>query len=203
MEFAQVTEIPVGNQRSHERLAGQTVRTGHDHRREARAFPGFVEHALGFASVHRHPGLGQDVLPRVEGRERDLTVQVRPGSDHDRVDLAILDQLFPVGVNPGDVELPGHPCRGITVAVAHAHDSNARDLPEPWQMATAGDLAGSNDPDSQLALRHDSGRLVTNAPGMQGTVEERHIPAEREVLAFSPHPSDPTGSLMIVKRAID
>ena len=90
-----VPRKPVGDQRADERVAGQAVGAGDDHRRQLGTLARAVEHPLGLAGVHRHPGLGQDVLAGVERRQGDRAVQVGPGADDDGVDLVVVDQVLP------------------------------------------------------------------------------------------------------------
>jgi len=61
------------------------------------------------------PGLGQHMLARVKGGQRDGTVKIRPGADHHRVNFPVVDQLFPVRIDARNVKLAGNPRRGLSV----------------------------------------------------------------------------------------
>ncbi len=89
VDFTKIAQKTRVDQRTHISVAGQAVGAGHDHRGQARRFEGAVVHALGFAGVQGHSGLGQDVLARVKSRQRDRAMQVGPGPNHHRVDFGI------------------------------------------------------------------------------------------------------------------
>jgi hypothetical protein len=91
---------------------------------------------MGFGGRHGHAGFGQDVLAGREGADRDGAMQVRPGTDDDRIHVRIGDQVLPLVKRPGNAELPSRSgCRlGPTVADRHDFDAanglEARDVPE-------------------------------------------------------------------------
>ena len=72
-------------------------------------------HALGFAGVHGHPGLGQHVLARVKRRQRDRAMQVGPGPDHDRVDTRDRRPGLPSCRRPWECRIRGRPAWPIRV----------------------------------------------------------------------------------------
>ena len=138
VHFTEIAQKAAVDQRTHVGVAGQAVGTGDDHGRQTRRFERPVEHALGFAGVQGHAGLGQHVLARVEGRQRDRAMQVGPGPDHDRVDFGIGDQVFPVAIHLGNVELTGEPRRRFAAAVADRRRCERRGSPETRACAASG-----------------------------------------------------------------
>ena len=64
--------------------------------------------------------------------------------------LGIGDEVFPVAVDLGDVELARDPGRGLAAAVADSDDPDAGDRFEPGKMPRSRDLAGTDDSDPNL-----------------------------------------------------
>ena len=74
---------------------------------------------MGLGGVHGQASLSQDVLARFQGRERDGTVQVRPGADDDGSDVPVLDDLLPVLIDAGHTVLTGDGGARFGPAIAH------------------------------------------------------------------------------------
>ena len=103
--------------------------------------------------VHRHARLGQDVLAGIERGDRDRGVEVGPRRNDDSVDGRIVEQIDPVVVGPGDVELLRGALRGCRRAIHEADQLDALDLPESGHVSQGRDPAGPDEPDAD-SIRH-------------------------------------------------
>ncbi len=90
----------------------------------------------------------------LQGGDGQGRVHIGPGADADGVDLAVLDDLQPVGRDPGDGEFVGHALAGFNGAVGHRHHLHARLVAQPGDMHRPGVAAGADDADANGLVRH-------------------------------------------------
>ena len=77
-------------------VEGQGHRRGHDLGDLSGMAARDIEHCLRLDRVHRHAGLAEHVLARLQRRYRERGVHVGPGPDAHRVDVLVVDDLRPV-----------------------------------------------------------------------------------------------------------
>jgi hypothetical protein len=62
------------------------------------------EHLMRFSGVASHAGFHKNVLPRLQRRDRDFTVQIRPRTDDHSVNFLVSDKILPAAKRFGDSE---------------------------------------------------------------------------------------------------
>ena len=129
-----VAEIAFGNQPPDGGISVECCAAGDDLGHELGRFPGRRQHHFRFRQVHRHPRLGQHVFAGSERCQRDRTVQIGPGANHDGVEIIGLDHLAPMVTHPRDAVVPGYPLRRFAPAIGN------RDQLHPVLCQQAGDV---------------------------------------------------------------
>ena len=115
-----------------------------------------VEHRLRLDRVHRHAGLAEHVLARLQRRYRERGVHVGPGPDAHRVDILVVDDRRPVVVYPRDAEGFRHPAPGSERAVGDRDHVHSLQGLESGNVATGGVRAGADQGDSDVLFAHAS-----------------------------------------------
>src|SRR5262249_33080256 len=75
-------------------------------------------------------------------------------TDHDCVDPRVADQVLPVAVDPGYVELARDASGRLATAIADPNHLDSPHALEAGDVARTGDLSSPDDPDANLPRTH-------------------------------------------------
>src|SRR5260370_37055481 len=92
--------------------------------------------ALG--GVQAEPRFREHVFPRLQGRQSNWAMKVRPSAYHDRINVRISHQVLPMFKCLGNAELMGHRSGGSRPAIAHGHDLHVLDGLESGNVTQTG-----------------------------------------------------------------
>src|SRR5262245_40805676 len=81
-------------------------------------------------------------------------MHVGPSAYDHSVDIRIGEELVPILVDLGDVELVSHTLRGLATTVTDTHKLDAIDRLQPRKMAHAGIITGADDANFDRCLSH-------------------------------------------------
>ena len=111
------------------------------------------DHGVGLLDRHRQRLLADDVLARLEGRDRLGMVEKRRRGDVDQVDVVAGQELVDL-LDVGDAEPPRGGVGGLPVRARHAGQLHARHLGELLEGIEP-ETPAADHAQSDLALIHD------------------------------------------------
>ena len=129
-----VPQEAVVDQLFYERAHSKSKRAGDDLCHKFRVCLGGGQHLAGFRQVAGHSSFTQDMLSRLQRCAGDLAVQVRPGPDHDRVDVGRFHNGLPLLVGLRNAELASHTSCRIRPQIRNGDQLHPRDLLEPGNV---------------------------------------------------------------------
>jgi hypothetical protein len=113
---------------------------------QLRPIAGGGEHLARFGGVHRHAGFREDVLPRLQRRQRDRAVQIRPRADQHGVQIGVGHEIGPPLVRFGNAELRRRGRRGLRPPVADGGNLHIGARPQPRHVPELGVASQTDDP---------------------------------------------------------
>ena len=155
-----VSQVPVRDQLTDRPVDPERHGSGHDLGHQVRPLPRCVQHLVGLGGVHRHPGLGQDVLAGVERGEHHRPVHVRPCPDAYGVGVVGVYQILPVVVYDRDAVLVRDSPAGRPAPVGDADQLDSVHLPEARNVAELGVVPGPYQSYADRLVRHAAFSLL-------------------------------------------
>jgi hypothetical protein len=163
--FPELAERTSSHQVTDDSVHPQRQRRRHDLRDELRVLARLREHRLRLRDVGRHARLREDVLARLERRQRDLGVQVGPGADAHRIDVRRSHDLTPIRRHAGDPMTARNPLRGLPGTIGHNGEFDIRERPKARDVPSPGIVAGTDETDTQARFRHHASQNAQATDG--------------------------------------
>ena len=152
-EMPELARVAVAQQLLKKLAALHAVRRRAEHRDQLRTRLRGGEHLAPLAQIHRHARLTENVLARLERRDRDRRVQDRRRADPDDVEVGPVEHLGPVVHDFGNVKFLRDALGRFDSRIADRDDLHVGQRQQAGQMPLPDDAARADDADPQFFRR--------------------------------------------------